>query len=111
MFKVVTGQDRTFLAKVKFKLPNDAGKSDVASFNVLYVMLTTEETKGSMELTGAEFCRKVVRRIDDLVDVDGKALAYNEEVLEAVLEVPAAIHAIVTTYHDTINAGLPRAKN
>lgn len=110
-FKLVSGEDRTFKAKVKFQMPNDKGTHDTVGFTAIYRMMPTDEAAKSTDLTALEFARRVLIGFEDVQDENGNAVDFSEENKEALLQVAVVAINVARTYHDAVNKGLPQAKN
>jgi hypothetical protein len=110
-FRIVKGGERTFKAKVNFKMANDKAGFDSVSFTAQFIMLTTDELRAAEEMQAIELVRKVLVGLEGIIDADGNELTYNDDVKEAVLQEPTAVFNMARVYHDTVKQGMPRLKN
>jgi hypothetical protein len=98
----------TFRHKVTARVPVDGGHRDEV-FTVHYQLASIPSEQLTAEYNADDFLRDIVLSMEDLVDEDGKALPWSDEVREAVLQLPWAKVAIVQGYYAAVNGA--RAKN
>jgi hypothetical protein len=109
LFKIVENPE--FTHEVEAQVPVDGGH-ERQSMRVTYRVIPVEEADaadlGGREGTDALLDRIVVR-IDDLVDPDGKPVEWNDRVRAQVLRLPYARLALVRGYYDGVSGA--RRKN
>lgn len=106
MFKVVA--EPTFTHLVKIKTPSDFGHTE-ESCKATYRVLAPEEadqydlgtTEGS-----TEFLRRVVIKIDDLVDGDKKPLEFNDAIFGQLLKLSYVRVALARTYFSAVTTAV-----
>ena len=102
MFKVVP--NRTFTHVVTVMMPIDGGHS-AETLKVTYNSLETEEAK-KFDLKSpdgsTEFMKRVIAKLDDVTDAEGKPLPYSDALRDQVIRMPNARNAIVNGYFAAI---------
>lgn len=92
-----------FWATVKVRHPGEDGLTE--EFRARYRALTVDEFTNHDLTTGAgteAFLRDVLIDFDDLQDVDGRALAFGDSTLLALMAPPHVRLALVRTYETAI---------
>ncbi len=98
MFRIVDNPE--FTHSVEVQVPVDGGwKAETlkARFRILPEAETDTGDLGAAEAS-KEYLRRVLVRLEDLVDEAGKALDYNDELRERVLALPHVRLALVRAY-------------
>ncbi|RJF70867.1 hypothetical protein [Rhodopseudomonas palustris] len=103
MFKVAA--DRIFSRDVTVLTPADGGhvkETLKVSFNYLDIDAVARFDLKTADGTTA-FLKAIVRRLDDLTDVDDRPLPYSTELRDAVLRLGHVRQAIATAYFAAVN--------
>ena len=103
MFKICEKPE--FTHKVTVLVPVDGGHKEEA-FSARFQVLPSDKTESfnlqnTDELKG--FLREALVGMEDLANADGMPLAYNDEVREAVLDLPYARLGLLRTYMTAIS--------
>ena len=102
MFKIA--KTPTFRHEVTIKVPVDGGFEN-QTIGVVYRVLDDEAMKAHEwnTLDGQKaWLRAVIARLDDMVDEDGKALAYNDGVRDQVIALSYARGPLMKGYTDAM---------
>ena len=102
MFKLST--DPQFTHRVSVSTPVDGGH-ETETMQVRYRVVPVAEVADfdlSTETGTAEFLRRAVVRIDDLVGEDDQTLSWSDRVRDAIFALPHARMAIVRSYFDAV---------
>ncbi len=102
MFKIVT--EPTFTHMVTVMVPADGGHAQ-ETLDVTYRVVPSSEIAKfdlSAEDDSLRFLQRVIVRLGDLADEDGKALPYSDKVRDQVLALPYARGAIAAAYFAAI---------
>ena len=103
MFKVTN--EPTFTHKVNTRAPVDGGFEEQA-FKATFRVIDPEEadTFDISTIKGSSgFLRRVVVKLDELADAEGKAVEWNDAVFDAVLRLPWARSALARTYFGAVS--------
>lgn len=90
-----------FRHKITARVPIDGGFRDEV-FHVRYQLASNAEADLASDAMKDDFLRDIVVEIEDLVDEAGAALAWSDEVREAVFALPWARMAILSGYFTAI---------
>ncbi|MEL7838385.1 MULTISPECIES: hypothetical protein [Citromicrobium] len=102
MFKIVDSV--TFTRKVTAHVPDGDGQVP-ETFKATFRSIPPEEADefNLMSTEGAsEFLRRVVVRLDDIGDAQGKPVDYSDEVRDQVIRLPWARGALARTYFEEV---------
>ena len=102
MFKIAA--EPTFRHEVKARVPVDGGHRE-ESFQATFRVIPPEEADTfdlSMTTGSTDFLKRVIVRLDEIADAEGKALEWSDEVLEAVVRLPWARTALARAYFAAI---------
>ena len=108
MFKLVQA---TFQREITVKVPVDGGfekQTMKVTYNALPIS-ETEELVNSEQADIKAYVQKMVNRIEDVADAEGKPLEWNDGLRDQLLDVPFVFTAVLDGYKEAM-AGA-RAKN
>lgn len=102
MFKLIT--ERTFKHRIRVQVPVDGGHRE-ESFKATYRVMEQSEAE-SFDLSKTDeitdFLRTAIVSLDEIADANGDPLPYNDDVRDAVLNIPYTRLALVRGYFDGI---------
>lgn len=102
MFKLV--ENPTFTHTVKVKVPVDGGYAD-QSFKATFNVVPLDERR-QFDLEDAEasdaFLRRIIAKLDDIADAEGKPLEYSDAVRDALIARDYVRIAIVRSYFEAM---------
>lgn len=105
MFKVT--EERQFTAKLRAFVPVDGGHKE-ESFKARFRVISNERVE-DFDLSTTEgtsdMLRAVIVEIFELADENGQPLSYNDDVRDAVINIPYARTALIRGYFDNISKG------
>lgn len=110
----ILDQTPTYTWPVKIELPGNGGKTDVSTFEAVFLRVKQEKLKELLN-TQHEDAKAFARQVlvgwgDGEVSVDGKApLAYSEANRETLLDVQLVAMAVVRAFIESVTLG--KAKN
>ena len=103
MFKVIDNPE--FSRKVAISVPVNGGFEN-QSLGVRFRVLSQDRIAAILEATPGNFLplvNEMVVSLEDLADVDGQPLAYNDAVRAAVLDMPFVRTGILGAYSEAVS--------
>jgi len=103
---------------VIINVPQDSGATQKHEITADFLLLpqdqldellaSSRESEGSVD---ADILRRVVRRLGDVADADGKPLDYTPALLDRMIQRPYIRSALVTTYFEAAAGKKAKRKN
>ena len=112
MFKLVENLEYDW--PVQVRVPADGGKHKLQKFTAKFRAIGQDRTNELMESAGLKVDEVLLREVlvgwgDDVGDSQGKAIAFDDDARDRLLQIPYVRTALAKAYNDSVS-GI-RAKN